>query len=126
MSLDFELDHLSAPASGEVAHVLVDTSVWIDHFRRPNADLELLLDEGRVSTHPFVIARGGETEYRVVRITVTSDDGVFDSGDLASGQTFSFAFDKPGTYWYFCRPHPFMRGRVVVATAAPTPTDTTP
>jgi predicted nucleic acid-binding protein len=35
--------------------VLVDTSVWIDHFRRPNADLEWLLDEGRVSTHPFVI-----------------------------------------------------------------------
>jgi predicted nucleic acid-binding protein len=35
--------------------VLVDTSVWIDHFRRPNADLELLLEEGRVWTHPFVI-----------------------------------------------------------------------
>ena len=35
--------------------MLVDTSVWIDHFRRPNADLEQLLDEGRVATHPFVI-----------------------------------------------------------------------
>jgi predicted nucleic acid-binding protein len=35
--------------------VLVDTSVWIDHFREPNADLEYLLDEGRVATHPFVI-----------------------------------------------------------------------
>jgi predicted nucleic acid-binding protein len=35
--------------------VLVDTSVWIDHFRRPNADLEHLLEDGRVSTHPFVI-----------------------------------------------------------------------
>jgi predicted nucleic acid-binding protein len=35
--------------------VLVDTSVWIDHFREPNADLARLLDEGRVSTHPFVI-----------------------------------------------------------------------
>jgi predicted nucleic acid-binding protein len=35
--------------------VLVDTSVWIDHFRRSNAQLERLLDEGRVSTHPFVI-----------------------------------------------------------------------
>ncbi len=35
--------------------MLVDTSVWIDHFRRPNADLEWLLDDGRVSTHPFVI-----------------------------------------------------------------------
>jgi alcohol dehydrogenase (cytochrome c) len=58
--------------------------------------------------------------------TVTSDDGVFDSGDLAPGQTFSFTFDQPGTYWYFCRPHPFMRGRIVVATAAPTPSDVPP
>jgi len=35
--------------------MLVDTSVWIDHFREPNMDLEYLLDEGRVATHPFVI-----------------------------------------------------------------------
>jgi predicted nucleic acid-binding protein len=35
--------------------VLVDTSVWIDHFREPNPDLEYLLDEGHVATHPFVI-----------------------------------------------------------------------
>ena len=35
--------------------MLVDTSVWINHFRLPNADLELLLDEGRIATHPFVI-----------------------------------------------------------------------
>ncbi len=34
--------------------MLVDTSVWINHFRRSNADLEQLLDEGRVMTHPFV------------------------------------------------------------------------
>jgi predicted nucleic acid-binding protein len=35
--------------------VLVDTSVWINHFRRPNADLECLLEGGRVATHPFVV-----------------------------------------------------------------------
>jgi alcohol dehydrogenase (cytochrome c) len=58
--------------------------------------------------------------------TVTSDDGIFDSGDLGPGQTFSFTFDTPGTYWYFCRPHPFMRGRIVVATTAPTPSDVQP
>jgi plastocyanin len=58
--------------------------------------------------------------------TVTSDDGIFDSGDLASGQSFSFTLDTPGTYWYFCRPHPFMRGRIVVAANAPAPTGTTP
>jgi quinohemoprotein ethanol dehydrogenase len=55
--------------------------------------------------------------------TVTSDDGVFDSGDLTSGAVFSFTLDQPGTYWYFCRPHPFMRGRIVVAANAPTPSD---
>jgi plastocyanin len=53
--------------------------------------------------------------------TVTSDDGVFDSGDLPPGATYSFTFDTPGTYWYFCKPHPFMRGRIVVASDAPTP-----
>ena len=35
--------------------MLVDTSVWIDHFREGDIDLEQLLDEGRVATHPFVI-----------------------------------------------------------------------
>ena len=35
--------------------MLIDTSVWINHLRRPNADLEYLLEAGRVITHPFVI-----------------------------------------------------------------------
>lgn len=34
---------------------LVDTSVWVDHFKRRNATLAALLDEGAVATHPFVI-----------------------------------------------------------------------
>jgi plastocyanin len=55
--------------------------------------------------------------------TSTSDDGVWDSGDLEAGDSFSFTFDKPGVYWYFCRPHPFMRSTVTVDPNAPTPTD---
>lgn len=35
--------------------MLVDTSVWINHFRRSNRDLDYLLVEGEVMTHPFVI-----------------------------------------------------------------------
>jgi predicted nucleic acid-binding protein len=35
--------------------VLVDTSVWIDHFRRRSAALVELLEEAQVWTHPFVI-----------------------------------------------------------------------
>jgi len=36
--------------------VLVDTSVWIDHFRRSNARLTELLASDRVLMHPMVLA----------------------------------------------------------------------
>lgn len=35
--------------------ILVDTSVWIDHLRRGDAELIALLNEGQVMIHPFVI-----------------------------------------------------------------------
>ena len=35
--------------------ILVDTSVWIDHFRAKNELLAKYLDIGQVLTHPFVI-----------------------------------------------------------------------
>jgi predicted nucleic acid-binding protein len=34
---------------------LIDTSVWIDHFRHGHAGLIELLQTGSVHTHPFVI-----------------------------------------------------------------------
>ena len=39
--------------------------------------------------------------------TTTSYDGLWDSGIIqgGSGQSFSFTFNEPGTYTYFCRPH---------------------
>ena len=35
--------------------ILVDTSVWIDHFRRGNTTLAARLEEDVVWCHPFVI-----------------------------------------------------------------------
>lgn len=35
--------------------ILVDTSVWIDHLRRGDPTLALLLNTGLILTHPFVI-----------------------------------------------------------------------
>ena len=35
--------------------VLVDTSVWVDHFRRPNAALAELMVLDQVLTHPLVL-----------------------------------------------------------------------
>lgn len=35
--------------------LLVDTSVWVDHFRHGVSLLDDLLTSGQVATHPFVI-----------------------------------------------------------------------
>ena len=35
--------------------ILVDTSVWVDHFRADNSTLSELLERGAALTHPFVI-----------------------------------------------------------------------
>jgi len=35
--------------------VLVDTSVWVEHFRRGNIGLDVLLIEGQAVCHPFVV-----------------------------------------------------------------------
>jgi plastocyanin len=62
--------------------------------------------------------------------TTTSYDGLWDSGMIegGSGGTFSFTFEEPGTFEYFCIPHESlgMIGSVTVtdSTASPTATAT--
>jgi plastocyanin len=46
--------------------------------------------------------------------TVVSDTGLFRSGALDTNESFSFRFDKPGTYHYACSIHPRMVGTIVV------------
>jgi len=35
--------------------VLADTSIWVDHFRKSNAGLRILIELDALATHPFVI-----------------------------------------------------------------------
>jgi plastocyanin len=50
----------------------------------------------------------------IVAHTVTSDTGVFDSGNIAAGATWSYTFATAGTYNYHCSYHSWMTGTVVV------------
>ncbi len=46
---------------------------------------------------------------------VTEVNGVFKSENFGKGETFTYTFDKPGTYNYACTLHPpSMKGAVVV------------
>ena len=51
--------------------------------------------------------------------TVTSGtpgapSGLFDSGNLASNDVFSFTFSQPGTFKYYCNIHSSMTGTITV------------
>jgi plastocyanin len=46
--------------------------------------------------------------------TVVSDNGLFRSGAMDTNESFSFRFDKAGTYHYACSIHPRMVGTIIV------------
>jgi plastocyanin len=46
--------------------------------------------------------------------SVVSDTGLFRSGAVDTNETFSFKFDKPGTYPYHCALHPRMVATMIV------------
>lgn len=46
--------------------------------------------------------------------TATAENGAWDSRAIRTGESWRARFDRPGTYPYYCGPHPFMTGVVVV------------
>lgn len=49
-----------------------------------------------------------------VTLHSTTQDTNLWSSDLGQGGSFSYVFSNPGTYTYFCRFHPFMKGTINV------------
>lgn len=46
--------------------------------------------------------------------TATADDGSFDTGRLGKGDSATIVFETAGTFEYFCKFHPGMRGTITV------------
>ncbi len=46
--------------------------------------------------------------------SITFKNGMMDSGLLVQGQSFSYMFNTPGTYQYYCTVHPSMVATVTV------------
>lgn len=51
--------------------------------------------------------------------TVTADNGLFDSGVLYPGDSYSVQFDGMGTLSYYCTLHPSMTGGITVGGGTP-------
>ena len=72
----------------------------------------------RFDSASVTVASGGTvtwTNSSTTAVTVTSPDGLFDSESIGPGASFSYTFDTPGTFRYFCVPYPHMKGVVTVS-----------
>ncbi len=65
------------------------------------------------------------TNYDISLHTATSDDGVWDSGELAQYQTYRFTFNTPGVYHYHCTRHGVFHGTITVLACPTTPSPST-
>ncbi len=75
-----------------------------------------ITDQG-FSSNTLVISRGSTVRWINTgkeRHTVTADSGLWDSGQIEPGATYTITFAKPGTYQYHCENHKGMAGTIAV------------
>ena len=117
LGLVFALLLTSIVAVGQATSVSADVSVTINNFAFNPTPLTVPVGTKVVWTN----------QQPQVPHTVTSDmPGVFDSGTIQSGGTFSFTFMQAGTVTYHCTIHPNMHGTVIVTAAATASSSVTP
>jgi len=90
----------------------------------PESDISITSGASGKTTNAFdpnPFTRSLATSGRVIWINndgtthdIESDTPLFDSGDMSSGDTFTFTFTAAGTYAYHCSIHPNMVGTIVI------------
>lgn len=82
--------------------VLVDTSLWVDHFQRENASLAYLLAEGLAMTHPMVLGELTCGTPRVPRAQTLSTIALLDLTEQASFEEVTNFIERETLYGMGC------------------------
>lgn len=72
--------------------------------------------------NPFTMQAGEAVEfYNGGKMYHNASDklGRFDTGMMKHGETVAIRINEPGTYHYFCAPHPWMKGTIIVEGQGP-------
>jgi len=98
-------------------------SVILGNISGAPADISIVKDASS-SSQPYVpgnftvhLSAGGKVTWinrDTTAHTVTSTTGLFNSGTIGVGSTWSHTFTTAGTYPYYCTIHPMMTGTIVV------------
>lgn len=92
-------------------------TVWTGMANGDDAKPAVSIENYAYSPSQITVAAGQSVRFTNnddVQHTVTDQNGAFDSGLLDTKKSWSYKSDKPGTYAYYCRVHPSMKGTVVV------------
>ncbi len=94
-----------------------DTTSYLASIAQPAAIIDVTIQDFFFSPTPVTINVGDTVRWTnngPSQHSSTSDTGVWNSGTLGVGQTFSFTFSNSGTFAYHCSIHPTMHGSVIV------------
>ena len=105
------------------SNITITAPLWDDWYQWVSAQIhEIDIFSGSYGTFAITINEGDTvvwTNQDSKNHTVTSDDGVFDSGIILPGDSWSFTFDQAGTFPYSCTIHSSMVARIVVHSLGP-------
>lgn len=99
------MDHMAMPTTQAATQAASPNQVVIDNFAF--GPTTLTVKRGTTVTW---INKDGDAH----TVTAVGAKPLFASNPLDTGDSFSFTFNEPGTYAYFCKIHPTMKGAVVV------------
>lgn len=95
--------------------ILVDSSVWIDHFRHDDPALSALLNKRQALTHPFVTGEMALGSLRQRDVVLDALRGLL-SAQVATDKEVQAFIDHHKLFWHrhrLCR-CPFVGGNAVV------------
>jgi plastocyanin len=95
----------SAPAAPTQIAATAPNVVTIDNFA---------FSPGTITVAPGTKVTWTNHDDEPHTVVSAGDPKLFKSGALDTDDVFSFTFDEPGTYSYFCSIHPHMTGTIVV------------
>ena len=98
-------DNSPTNSSNNTISIVVNSSI-------PNRELYYAPSPSTVLNGTMVNWTNDDNVFHTV--TSTESPSILDSGFMQPRKKFTFIFDAPGTYNYFCILHPHMTGRVIV------------
>ena len=111
---------MAVVAAGGGLFLLLHASIGHNHSRSlaaQNSEATIDMAGSAFAPETIRIKRGTRVAWvntDKTRHNAVADDGSFKTPLIGKGESASVTFREEGTFTYYCGPHPFMRGTIIV------------